>query len=69
MGTIDHAESLLIATRQLKDMFSNTHELKGFDDWDKFIGCIVMIENVANDLKEESKAEPDTEKTEDEKIS
>lgn len=62
---MDNAESLLLATQQLKEMFANTHELKGFDDWDKFIGAICMIENVANSLKEETKVEPDKKEAED----
>lgn len=33
-------------------LFENKSELKGFDDWDKFIGCIMILEQIAEAIPE-----------------
>lgn len=43
MGTI---EKLTAVVGTLKNLFSDKGELRGFDDWDSLIGCVVTLENI-----------------------
>ena len=45
-------ETLLAVITQLKDLFKDKAELKGFDDWDAFIGCIIALEQIAGQPEE-----------------
>lgn len=50
-------QSLYDVINTLCGLFENKSELKGFGDWDKFIGCIMLLEQIADnipDIKEES---------------
>lgn len=40
-------ETLMAVINTLKGLFANKSELVGFDDWDKLIGCIITLENLA----------------------
>ena len=41
--------------KQLRQLFATGGELRGFDDWDKFLGCVMTIEQLAEkfEVKEE----------------
>lgn len=43
--------------QQLRELFLEKGELKGFDDWDKFLGCISAIERVADEINAENTQE------------
>lgn len=40
-------EKILAVINTLKGLFAEKSELVGFDDWDKLIGCIITLENLA----------------------
>jgi len=40
-------EKLLAVSQTLRTLFAEKSELVGFDDWDKLIGCIITLENLA----------------------
>ena len=42
---------------ELTNLFENKGELKGFHDWDRFIGCIMVLQNVAEMLNAEEHVE------------
>ena len=56
------AETLFAVIQQLREIFLNKSELKGYDDWDSFFGCINAIERVAQDMES---AEEQVESTEE----
>lgn len=45
---MDIYDSLTSIVKELKNLFADKNELKGFGDWDKLIGCIIMLERLAN---------------------
>jgi len=46
-------ETLMDVVQTLRSLFADKDELKGFSDWDKFIGCVILLEQIANRLPEE----------------
>lgn len=48
-----NADTLMAVIQQLREIFLNKSELKGYDDWDRFFGCINAIQQVAQSLAEE----------------
>lgn len=50
---MSNAETLIAVIRQLREIFLDKSELTGYDDWDKFFGCINAIEQVVSALQEE----------------
>ena len=48
------AETLIAVIQQLRGIFLEKSELKGYDDWDRFFGCINAIQRVAQSLAEEA---------------
>lgn len=46
-------DTLLDIIQTLRSLFADKAELKGFNDWDKFIGCVILLEQIANRLPEE----------------
>lgn len=46
-------DTLIAVSQTLRGLFANKSELVGFDDWDKMVGCIMAIEQVANNLSEQ----------------
>ena len=44
-------ETLNAVANQLKSLFAEKNELKGFDDWDALIGCVVGINQVIQELQ------------------
>ena len=59
---MENAQTLKAVIQQLRNIFLDKHELKGYDDWDSFFGCINAIESVAQDLES---AEEQVESTEE----
>ena len=54
---MDLLGALQSVTETLKGLFSDKSELKGFEDWDAFIGCIMVLEQITNsfsNLKEQN---------------
>ena len=58
---MDNAETLITVAKQLRELFAEKSELKGFDDWDRLIGCIITIQNVAQALTDEAEVVTDGE--------
>ena len=50
---MENAETLIAVVQQLREIFLEKSELKGYDDWDKFFGCINAIQKVAQNLTED----------------
>lgn len=46
-------DTLMGIIQTLRSLFADKAELKGFNDWDKFIGCVILLEQIANKLPEE----------------
>ena len=56
-----NSEILQAVIQQLRGIFLEKSELKGYDDWDAFFGCINAIERVAQDLEDVEKQVKPTE--------
>ena len=54
-------ETLTLIASELRDLFKDSGELKGINDWDRLLGCIIAIENTAQVLAEPAQAEENTE--------
>lgn len=54
-----NAETLTEVVKQLRELFLEKPKLKGYDDWDRFFGCINAIQQVAQNLTEEEPEEAD----------
>lgn len=55
-------ETLMAVIQTLCRLFENKAELRGFADWDRFVGCIQALEHLANsipDTNEESEVVDD----------
>lgn len=50
-------DTILLVIQQLKDLFKDKAELKGFDDWDTFIGCIIALEKIADQMEDTDEEE------------
>ena len=46
-------ETLIDVIRTLCGLFEDKAELRGFDDWDKFVGCIVALEHVVDSIPDQ----------------
>lgn len=60
---MNNAETLTAVIQQLREIFLDKSELKGYDDWDRFFGCINAIQKVAQNL---AASEPEEEPKEEE---
>lgn len=49
-----NAETLAAVVNQLRELFLDKSELKGYDDWDRFLGCVNAIAQVAEALAKET---------------
>ena len=56
---MSNVEILIAVIQQLRGIFLEKGELKGYDDWDSFFGCITMIENVIKSLQQEEPSKED----------
>ena len=56
-----NSELIIAVIRQFRELFLDKAELKGYDDWDRFFGCISQLENLAVALAEAEKAEETSE--------
>ena len=54
---MDVTASLRTAVQQLRGLFADKGELRGFNDWDTFLGSVMLIENAIAYLQEESTKE------------
>lgn len=46
-------DTLLDVAQTLRSLFENKSSLVGFNDWDRFVGCVILLEQIANKLPEE----------------
>ncbi len=46
-------DTLIAVIQTLCRLFQDKAELRGFSDWDRFVGCIQALEQIANNLPEE----------------
>ena len=46
------SETLTLIANELRDLFKEGGELKGLNDWDRLLGCIVALEQTAQALAE-----------------
>lgn len=60
-----NAETIIAVIKQLREIFLKKSELRGYDDWDKFFGCINVLQQVATALSEEEATEETEEITEE----
>lgn len=44
-------QTLMAVVNQLKSLFADKGELKGFNDWDSFVGCVIALERVIQELQ------------------
>lgn len=44
-------ETITAIIETLKRLFADKGELKGFDDWDSLIGCVMALENIRAELQ------------------
>ena len=63
---MENAETLTAVIQQLREIFLDKSELKGYDDWDRFFGCINAIQQVAHSLAEDEQEETEADTTEPE---
>ena len=54
---MENKNTILAVIQQLRNIFLNKSDLRGYDDWDAFFGCINALENVAAALAEEPQEE------------
>ena len=47
-------EKIRAVIQTIHDLFAEKSELKGIDDWDRLIGCIMTLQSVANELDGEN---------------
>ena len=50
---MDIIEALATASQQLKDLFAEKDNLKGYHDWDRFLGAVLLIDQVIMALQQE----------------
>lgn len=55
-------ETLVAVINTLCGLFDDKAELRGFSDWDKFVGCIIALDRLANSIPDQK---PETEVTDD----
>lgn len=54
---MNNAEKLFAVISELEALFADKAELRGLNDWDAYIGCLLALKQVANDLNSEPKGE------------
>lgn len=50
---MEKLEKINAVIETLTYLFADSGELKGFNDWDRFIGCVMTLQSVANMLEAE----------------
>lgn len=45
-------EALKAVIQTLQNLFANKGELKGLNDWDRLIECIIILERIAESIPE-----------------
>ena len=51
--TMNNSEVLTAVIQQLREIFLEKSEIKGYDEWNSFFGCINAIQTVATALAED----------------
>lgn len=46
-------DTLMAVIQTLCRLFENKAELRGFSDWDRFVGCIQALEKIANSIPDQ----------------
>lgn len=46
-------QTIATVIKTLRGLFENKDRLVGVNDWDSFIGCLIALESVANEIKKE----------------
>ena len=63
---MSNAQTIEAVIQNLKALFKEKDHLKGVDDWDTFIGCLVALEKVGAAIQiEEQAAQPAEENAEE----
>lgn len=44
---------LISVIQTLCGLFEDKAELRGFSDWDKFVGCIIALEQIVNSIPDQ----------------
>ena len=57
---MSNSEIIIKVIQQLRGLFLDGGELKGYDDWDRFFGCISALQGVAADLSKMEAPEAET---------
>ena len=50
---MNKAQNIRAVAQELKNLFANKAELRGFKDWDTLIGCIMLLEQTAGEIEAE----------------
>lgn len=50
-------ETLIAVIQTLCGLFEDKAELRGFHDWDRFVGCIQALERIANSIPDKEESE------------
>lgn len=50
---MDKATILMSVSKTIRNLFKGKDRLVGVDDWDKLIGCIIEIERIALELRDQ----------------
>ena len=50
---MDKAQNIRAVAQELKNLFADKAELRGFNDWYTLIGCITLLEQTAGELEAE----------------
>ena len=45
---------LIAVISTLCGLFEDKAELRGFSDWDKFVGCIIALQQIVNSIPEQT---------------
>lgn len=51
---MEKAQTIMAVIQTLRGLFTDKDCLKGIEDWDKFIGCILLLEKVSAEIQEEN---------------
>lgn len=47
----DHIQTIAAVIQNLRELFKDKDRLVGVDDWDTFIGILLALQGLANDLQ------------------
>ena len=50
-----NSQIIIAVIQQFRELFLEKGELRGYDDWDRFFGCITQLETIAVELAKAEK--------------